>query len=357
MFDSLKFIEEITDANGAPGFEDEVVEVIKHYVKPYTDNVIEDQMRNLFIKRKNHSGNKPIIMLDGHSDEVAFMITSINDNGSLNFMPLGGWHAQNVPAHTVKIRNEEGRYIIGIIASKPPHFMSDEEKNRLIPIKDMTIDVGASSYEEVVNEYKISVAAPVVPDVKFKYDESHDIMFGKAFDNRLGSACAVETLVELGEKELEVDVVSAVAAQEEIGTRGAEVTVRTVKPDLAIVFEGSPADDMDRDSRHAQCALKKGPQIRHRDRSMLSSPRFTKWAKKVAKENKIEIQDAVRWAGGTNAGKIHLGNLVVPTIVIGIPTRYAHTHYCYSSYNDYKQAILWAKKIIENLTPEIIQSF
>jgi putative aminopeptidase FrvX len=357
MFDSLKFIEEITDANGAPGFEDEVVEIIKQYVKPYTDDVKEDKMRNLFIKRKNHSGNKPIIMLDGHSDEVAFMITSINDNGSLNFMPLGGWHAQNVPAHTVRVRNNDGEYIIGIIASKPPHFMSDEEKNRLMPIKEMTIDIGASSYEEVVNEYKISVAAPVVPDVKFNYNESHDIMFGKAFDNRLGSACAVETLIELGEKELSVDVVSAVAAQEEIGTRGAEVTVRTVKPDVAIVFEGSPADDMDRSPKHAQCALKKGPQIRHRDRSMISNPRFTKWAKEIAKENGIEVQDAVRWAGGTNAGKIHLGNLAVPTIVIGIPTRYAHTHYCYSSYNDYKQAILWAKKIIENLTPEIIDSF
>lgn len=357
MFDSLKFIKEMTDANGAPGFEDEVVNIIKEYIKPFTDDVVEDKMRNLFIKRKNHSGDKPIIMLDGHSDEVAFMITSINDNGSLNFMPLGGWHAQNVPAHTVRIRNNDGEYIVGIIASKPPHFMSDEEKNSLMPIKEMTIDVGASSYEEVVNNYKISVAAPVVPEVKFNYDKDNDIMFGKAFDNRLGCGCAVETLIELGEQELAVDVVTAIAAQEEIGTRGAEVTVRTVKPDIAIVFEGSPADDMDKSPRLAQCALKKGPQIRHRDRSMISSPRFTKWAKEIANENGIAVQDAVRWAGGTNAGKIHLGNLAVPTIVIGIPTRYAHTHYCYSSYDDYRQAVLWAKKIIENLTTEIIESF
>ncbi len=357
MFKSLEFIEAICNANGAPGFEDDVVKLMVEYSKPFAGEIVEDKMRNLFVKRKNHSGNKPIVMLDGHSDEVGFMVTSINPNGSLNFMPLGGWHAQNVPAHTVRIKNDDGIDVVGVIASKPPHFMSEQEKSNLMPIKDMTIDVGASSYDEVINDYKISVAAPVVPDVKFNYNKDRDIMFGKAFDNRLGSACAIETLIKLGDKDLSVDVVSAIAAQEEIGTRGAEVTVRTVKPDLAIVFEGSPADDMDVTSHLAQCALKKGPQIRHRDRSMISHPRFTKWAKEIASKSGIKVQDAVRWAGGTNAGKIHLGNLAVPTIVIGIPTRYAHTHYCYSSYSDYQQSVEWAVKIVENLTQEVIDSF
>ncbi len=357
MFNSLKFIEEICNANGAPGFEDDVVKLIIDHSKDFVGEILEDKMRNLIMKRKNHSGNKPVIMLDGHSDEVAFMITSFNKNGSLNFMPLGGWHAQNVPAHTVRIKNDLGEDVIGVIASKPPHFMSEKEKSSLLPIKEMTIDVGASSYEEVINDYKISVAAPAVPDVTFRYDQKRDILFGKAFDNRLGSACAVETLIKLEDKELNVDVVTAIAAQEEIGTRGAEVTVRTVKPDLAIVFEGSPADDMDVSSHLAQCALKKGPQIRHRDRSMISHPRFTKWAKEIANKNDIDVQDAVRWAGGTNAGKIHLGNLAVPTIVIGIPTRYAHTHYCYSAYSDYQKSVEWAVKIIESLSKEVIDSF
>ncbi len=354
---SLSFIKDLTNANGAPGFEDEVVEVIKKYAAPFCGEITEDQMRNVFLYTKNHSGQKPVVMLDGHTDEVAFMVQSINGNGSINFLPLGGWHAQNVPAHLVKIKNRSGEYITGIIASKPPHFMSADERSRLQPIQDMVIDVGASSYDEVVNDYKIDVAAPIVPVVEFSYNEQTDIMMGKAFDNRLGTACAVETLINTGNDELFVDVVAAAAAQEEIGTRGAEVTVKRVKPSLAIVFEGSPADDMYRNKFTAQCALKKGPQIRHRDRSMVSHPRFTAWARKIARENNIEFQDAVRWAGGTNAGKIHLGNSAVPTIVIGIPTRYAHTHYCYAAYQDYTDSIRWATAILKSLTPEILASF
>lgn len=353
-FDSLAFIRDLTNASGAPGFEDDVTAILKQYAGKFFSDIYEDKMRNVIIKRQKHDGHKPVIMLDGHSDEVAFMIQSINANGSMQFMPLGGWHAQNVPAHRVLIRNSEGEYIPGIIGSKPPHFMSPEERTKLQPINNMFIDVGASSYEEVVNDYKIEVAAPVVPLVNFEYNNKTGIMMGKAFDNRLGVACAFETLLALKDEDLAVDVVAAAAAQEEIGTRGAEVTVRTVKPDLAIVFEGSPADDLYRDALHAQCALKKGAQLRHRDRSMIGNPHFNRFAKDIAKKEGIKYQDAVRWAGGTNAGKIHLGNLAVPTLVIGIPTRYAHTHFCYSALEDYQEAIRWAIAIIRALDQEVI---
>ncbi len=355
--DSLKFIEDLSNASGAPGFEDDVVREVRKHLEGHKCSIYEDKMRNLVIRRANHNGNKPVIMLDGHSDEVAFMITSINTNGSLNFMPLGGWHDQNIPAHTVRIRNMDGEEVIGIVGSKPPHFMSDSERTRLMPVKEMVIDVGASSAREVMEDYRIPIAAPAVPDVTFTYDAKRGIMFGKAFDNRLGSAAAVETLINLGNKELAVDVVAALAAQEEVGTRGAEVTVKLVKPDIAIVFEGSPADDMDMPPHLAQCVLKKGPQLRHRDRSMISSPRFTAWAKTIADKYDLPYQETVRWSGSTNGGKIHLGNYAVPTIVIGIPVRYAHTHYCYSAFHDYQYAVKWAEKIIENITLEIIDGF
>ena len=356
-FDSLAFIRDLTNANGAPGFEDEVIKVLNDYAEPHCGGTQEDKMRNYYAWRKNHNCDKPIVMLDGHTDEVAFMVQSINANGSLNFIALGGWHAQNVPAHKVRIRNRDGVYIPAIVASKPPHFMTDVERTVLQPITNMVIDCGASSYQEVVDIYKIDVAAPIIPDVSFSYNEDTGIMLGKAFDNRLGSACAIETIIELGDEELEVDVVAGIASQEEIGTRGAEITVRTIQPDLAIVFEGSPADDMYRDSYTAQCALKKGPQIRHRDRGMLSHPRFTAWARQIAKKYEIEFQDAVRLAGSTNGAKIHLGDLVVPTIVIGIPTRYVHTHYSFAAYEDYRNAIKWATVIIRELNQEVIESF
>jgi len=142
-----------------------------------------------------------------------------------------------------------------------------------------------------------------------------------------------------------------------VGLRGARVSAATADPDLAIVFEGTPADDTFSDIYSSQSALKKGPQIRHRDGSMITNPRFVSFARRIARDNNIPFQDAVRSAGGTNGGSIHLSNKGIPTIVIGVPVRYIHTHYGYAALSDFKHAVDWCLKILEKLDREVIDSF
>ena len=354
--DSINLIEKLSDANGISGFEDEVIKEVREYLN---DDLLikEDKLRNFYLYHENFDDKKPVVMLDGHSDEIGFMVKSINKNGTLKFITIGGWFAQNVPAHKVRIKNSEGNYIKGIVASKPPHFMTEDEKSRITKITEMVIDVGATTKEEIINDYRIEVGAPIIPDVKFEYNKTRDIMMGKAFDNRLGSACVVDIMERLRDEELNVNVVGALSAQEEIGTRGAEITARTVKPDLAIVFEGTPADDTFKDEYDAQAKLKQGPQIRHHDVSVVASPRFTKFARKIAMENNIPFQDAVRIGGGNDGGKITLSNSGVPTIIIGVPVRYAHTHYGISSFADYQNTIKWSLEIITALNEDITAGF
>lgn len=353
---NLELIRELSNASGISGFEDEVVDLIRKYVQSYV-NIEEDSLRNLYLHKKNNNKNQPIIMVDGHSDEVGFMVQSIKANGTIKFIAIGGWVAQNIPAHRVRIKNSEGKYVTGIVATKPPHFMSDAERNKALDIVDMTIDIGATSRKEVLEDFKIEVGAPIIPDVEFKYNDINNTIIGKAFDNRLGCALVIELLKELQDEKLDVNVVGTISSQEEVGTRGAVVAANTVKPDVAIVFEGTPADDTFRDEFEAQAVLKKGPQIRHRDRSMISSPRFTKFAKDIAKKSNISFQDAVRLSGGTNGGSIHLSNSGVPTIVIGVPVRYIHTHEGISAVKDFDDAKKWAVEIIKILNKEIIDEF
>ena len=216
---SLKMIEELSNAYGASGFEDEVLLVGRKYGEGLA-RIEENSIRDLFFYRNENTGDKPVILLDGHSDEVGFMVQAIKPNGTLQFIPLGGWVENTVPAHKVKVRNAEGKYISGIVASKPPHFMSSAEKGQNLPISAMVIDVGATSKEEVINDFKIRVGAPVVPDVTMEYNEKNDVMLGKAYDCRLGCACVIETLKELQGEQLDVDVVGVFSTQEEVGTRG-----------------------------------------------------------------------------------------------------------------------------------------
>jgi putative aminopeptidase FrvX len=353
---NLSMIEALSNVPGVSGFEDEAVALLRHYAGGL-GALNEDAMRNLYVKRPSGREGLPVLHLDAHSDEVGFMVRAIRPNGMMEFIPLGGWTVTSIPSHRVLVRNTEGAYIPGIVASKPPHYMSEAERKALPEISSLTIDIGASSDREVREEYHISIAAPVVPDVTFEYQAAHDIMIGKAFDNRLGCAAIVATLQELAGEELGVELMGAFASQEEVGLRGATVSAQRVNPDIAICFEGCPADDTVSEAYAVQTAIKKGPMLRHIDARMITNPRFQRFALDLAAQKGIPVQEGVRTGGSTNGGVIHLSGKAVPVIVIGIPSRYIHTHYGIASYRDFENAVKLACEIIRVLNASVIGGF
>lgn len=347
----LNLIRDLTNAFGPSGFEEDVVKVIKEYTTDF--NVDWDSMNNVFASLKNNTGKKPVILLDAHSDEVGFIVQHITCKGLLSILNIGGWVNTNIPAHSVKIKNTKGEIITGIITSKPPHFMNDAERaNDKLELEGIYIDVGATSRKEVIEEFGIQVGDPVMPDVTFQYNEKNKTLFGKAFDNRLGCVCIIETMKALLNENLAVDVVGGFASQEEVGMRGAQITSQVVAPDLAIVFEGSPADDLYYDEYQAQCSLKKGTQIRHMDQSYISNTEYISYAKNLADKNGIKYQSAVRRRGSTNAGKIHLAHKAVPVLVLGIPSRYVHTHYNFCALEDVNATVDLAVEVIKNFNED-----
>lgn len=356
MKELINMIEELTNTFGAPGFEDEVIEKIKKEVNFLSAE--RDSINNLYIGLGERDTSIPTVALDCHTDEVGFIVENINRNGSISFLTLGGWHVGNVPASAVVIKNNKGEYIKGVVTSKPPHFMTDEEKNRLPKMSELTIDIGTSSYEETVELYGIEVGNSIVPDVSFVYDEKIGIMRAKAFDNRLGCAASIEVLKAVKNNGIKnVNVVGAFASQEEVGLRGAQVAAYRVKPDFAIVFEGSPADDSFKEGTASHGALKKGVQLRVVDGAMISNPRVLKFARDIADKKGIKYQMIAREKGSTNGGKYHISETGIPVLVLGIPTRYIHTHYSYASIDDLTAAISLAAEVIKELNKDIIKSF
>lgn len=356
--DSLKLIEALSNAYGACGFEDQVVEIAEQFARDEKlGSVRHDCNLNVYVNPEENSGSKPVVMIDAHSDEVSFIVQAIKPNGTLRFLPLGGWSDYTVPAHKVKVQTYDGKWVSGIVASTPVHFLSAAQKNACPTIADMVIDVGATSKEEVEQIFNIHIGAPVVPDVTFEYNEQNDVMLGKAFDNRLGCAAVLDTMKALMGEKLDVDYVGVLSSQEEIGERGAFVTRDVVKPDIAICFEGCPADDTFNPDYFIQTAMKKGPMLRHFDRCMVTNPRFQRFALELGKELGIPVQESVRSGGGTNGGPIHMSNGGVPVIVIGVPVRYIHSHHGFACVADYENSVKLAVEIIKRLNAETIQSF
>ncbi len=354
--DLIQSIKRISDANGISGFEDEVLTVIREEGAGL-GTFEEDRIRNLYLYRHENKAGRPIVQLNAHTDEVGFMVKAIRPDGMIEFITIGGWIPTNVPAHMVRILNKDGVYVPAVVASKPPHFMSEAEKKAPLEITNLVLDVGASSSEEVIKEYRIGIAAPVVPEVSCTFDEKHGLFIGKAFDCRIGCASTLATLKELHGMDLKVNLVGDFSSQEEVGTRGSIVSANTIKADLAIVFEGCPADDTVVPSYQAQTCLKKGPMLRHIDSRMITNPRFQRYALNLAQELGIPVQEAVRSAGATNGAPIHLAHDGIPAIVIGVPVRYAHTHYGISALFDVEQAVRLAKEILLRMDSKTIRSF
>lgn len=351
---AVKLITQLSDANGVSGFENEVVKIVQKATKEFGSQKT-DGMKNLYIESQNNTGERYLVQFDAHSDEVGFIIQAVQSNGLLKFLPLGGWIPSNIAAQKVRVRNRFGEYITGTVTSKPPHFMSEAERNKTLKLEDLFIDVGAISEAEINEVYKIDLGAPVVPAVTCEYDEKTNKFLGKAFDCRIGCACMVDVLDELNREELEVDLVATLTSQEEVGMRGALVAAKQVNPDLAIVFEGCPADDTAAPDYLIQTALGKGPMLRHFDVSMITSPEFQQYALEIAKEHNIPVQVSVRSGGGTNGAVI---NQVkgAPTIIVGIPVRYAHTHHGYVDYQDYQHAKDLVVEIVKSLDWQKIEA-
>ena len=326
----IEMFGKISDAFGPSGFEEEVVRTVAGYCGKY--QVENDAMNNLYVRMPGRAGDKPVVQLDAHLDECGFMVQCIHDNGCLGILMLGGFHLTNLPAHTVIIKTRAGRKIRGIIMSKPVHFMNDKERASLeLCIENLYVD--------------------------FSYDEEHGLCFGKAFDNRAGCACIVDTMDKVydSRNELAVDVVGAFAAQEEVGMRGATVTTQVVKPDLAILFEGSPSDDFFFSATQAQGRMKNGVQIRRMDKSYISNPVFMEYAMELAGKFGIRYQEAVRRGGSTNAGRISLIGKAVPVLVLGVPSRYVHSHYNFCAKDDLEAATELAAQVIKGLDGERIR--
>lgn len=347
-------IQRLSNANGISGFEDTVLSIIREEGEGL-GRFEEDHLRNLYLYREGNTGKRPLVHLDAHTDEVGFMVKAIRDDGMLEFIPIGGWVTTNIPAHLVRVMTRDGNSVVGVVGSKPPHYASEAERKSAPEFSSLYIDIGAQSREEA-KAWGVAVASPVVPEAELK-EMQGGLLLGKAFDCRLGCAAILDVFDHLKGKTLGVDLAAGFASQEEVGLRGAGLAANRIKADVAICFEGSPADDTFLPPYQQQTRVGHGPMLRHIDRTMITNARFQRFALDVAEEAGLPVQEGVREGGGTNAGAIHLSQQGVPTIVLGIPVRYAHTHWGVASAEDVETTVKLALAIIAKLDEETIASF
>lgn len=350
--ETLLMLKDLTDAKGIPGNEREVREVMKKYITPLADEVTTDGLGSLIAKKVGKEGG-PKIMVAGHLDEVGFMITQIDDKGFLRFQPVGGWWGQVMLAQRVTIVTRKGD-VTGIIGSKPPHVLSAEARKKPVEIKDMFIDIGASSRDEA-QEWGVRPGDMVVPYFEFTVMNNEKMLLAKAWDNRIGCAIAIDVLRQLQGTDHPNVVYGVGAVQEEVGLRGAKTAAAKIQPDIGFAVDvGIAGDTPGITEREAMSKMGKGPQVVIYDASLVAHKGLRDFVTDTAEELNIPFQYESIPGGGTDAGSIHLTHNGVPALAITIATRYIHSHAAMLHRDDYENAVKLIVEVIKRLDREAV---
>lgn len=305
----------------------------------------KDNMGSVFCEYKG-SKKTPKIMFIAHMDEVGFIVSDIHPEGFIKFHNIGGWNPNTLLSSPVEVINSQNQRYSGIIGSVPKHFKIKEKK---LDINDMFIDIGATSAEDLRNNFGIQIGDPIVPVTHFSYAASNNRMLSKAFDDRVGVAAMIALGKELPNIQHQNSVILAGSVQEEVGTRGSASIANRTDADICIVLEGAPADDIPGIPGNPQTAVGKGAHVRLFDPTMIVKKEMRNFICNVAKENNIEYQTTVRKGGGTDGRNMHVANLGIPTIVLGCPVRYAHSHNGLISLDDFDALMQLVVAIVKKM--------
>jgi putative aminopeptidase FrvX len=349
--DRTELLKELAETPGVPGQEQAVRKVMQRHLEPLGE-LLSDNLGSV-ITRKAGTAAGPKIMLAGHMDEIGFMVTRISDDGYLKFHALGGWWEQVMLAQRVEVYTRNGP-IIGVIGSKPPHILEASERTKVVDKEKMFIDIGAESRAEA-EEWGIRPGDAIVPWGPFTPMRNPDLLMAKAWDNRFGCALVIETLRALQDQAHPNQVYGVGTVQEEVGLRGAATSTAVIEPDIGIAVDTGIAGDMPGvDPDKAAGKLGAGPVVLLVDGSMIGHTGLRNLVIDTAEAAEIPLQFDTMVRGGTDAGRMHIFGTGVPSIVIGIPVRYIHTHTAILHRRDFNQSVDLLVALIKRLDAETV---
>lgn len=295
-------------------------------LKPYADSLWIDTLGNVIAVKKGSRGSGRL-MLAGHMDEIGLIVSHIDQRGFLRFQPIGGVSERVLLGQRVLIKTRDGRAVRGVIGSKPPHIMKPEELRQVPEIKDMYIDVGASSREEA-EKLGVTVGSIAVFERDLATLGGSDVVTGKALDDRVGVVALIEGFKAIEGNE--VDVYAVATVQEEVGLKGARVAAYAITPDVAVALDVTIASDVAGvPEQEWVTQLGKGPAIKVVDgraaSGLIAHPAVRDKLVEIARQYGIPHQIEVAPGGTTDASIIALNKEGVPAATISIPSRYIHS--------------------------------
>ncbi len=352
MDQTLEFLKDLVDAHGTPGAESPVVKVLERHLKG-VGAFSRDRLGSFICEKPGgKAAGAPRVMLAGHLDEVGFMVKSVTKEGFVRFLPLGGWWGHVVLGQRLVVKTRKGD-VLGVVGSKPPHELRDEDRKRVLEIKDMFLDVGAASGWNARRKLDIRPGDAIVPESPFTVMANPDLLLAKAWDNRIGCAIAAEVARRLAGVPHPNTLVVVATAQEEVGLRGAQTAAFKVQPDVAIALDVGIAHDTP--GAEGDEKLGGGPLVVVYDATSIPNRGLLDLVTATAKRLRIPLQFEAVERGGTDAGRIHLNAQGVPTLSMGVAARYIHSHVSIIDRRDFESAVRLVVALVKRLDRRTVE--
>jgi putative aminopeptidase FrvX len=313
-------LRELSEAPGPSGFEEPVREIMVRELKPL-GKLSYDGMGSV-IAQNGTSG--PKIILDAHMDELGAMVRRITPDGFITMQMLGGWLDMALPGQRWVILTSKGP-VKAISGIRDIHVTPADERTRPFNRDNLYLDVGAKSAADAAS-LDIAPGDPIAPDVGFE-ELANGRYAGKAWDDRVGCAVAIEVLRRLAAEGHPNILFVAATTQEEIGLRGAHTAAAVIHPDIGLTIEGGMAGDQPAthpDETNGR--LGGGPDVFIYDASALPNRKLVAFLKTTAHDVNVPVQLDLVTGYGDDSAEIQKSDTGAPTVNIGVPVRYMHVH-------------------------------
>ena len=338
-------LEVLSNAFGPSGSEMEVRQLVRERTEAHAQQAYVDALGNLLLTKRGTKRDLHV-MVSAHMDEVGLMVVGYTQ-GNLRVATIGGIDPSILPGLHVLVGRKKHPGVIGVQAI---HRTSHKSREQSPAIEDLAVDIGAQSEEEA--RKLAPLGTPIIFATRFHAVER--MCSGKAFDNRAG--CTVLTELLQGDP-FPCDVTGAFTVQEEVGLRGAGVAAYAISPDLAIVLEGTVADDLPKKESDVSptTELGKGPAITVKDRSYVTYPPLLRHVIRTAQEMHIPYQIKQPGVSGTESGAIHRVGVGIPSITISVPCRYIHSPVSLLKLDDLENTIRLIQAVLSTLPSDILK--
>lgn len=315
----LSFLRKLLDSPGPSGYETAPAKVWRQEAESFADEVTFDVLGNSYARLKREGG--PVVVIEGHIDEIGLLITHIDEQGYLWFDHIGGWDNQVIVGQRIRISGNDGS-VLGVIGRKAKHLLAKEDEDRAAATKDLWIDIGATDRADA--QKRVTVGDPAVVDADF-VQLTDDLCVSRSMDNRVGAFVALEATRLLSADRPVADVYALAATQEEISFAGAFTSTFQLAPTVAIAIDVTHATDYPGADKKRDDEVKVGGgPVLARGASL--NPIVYEGLRDTSKRlgMNLPVQGSPRYSG-TDADAMIRSGAGTATGLVSIPNRYMHS--------------------------------